>query len=92
MEWFDGRPRIKLTGHRSAEEIDTIFSRSLVDVAYVIDATSDAVFIVADDPEWPSNAEDRDWLFSIINETLVSEGITNCQLSFVPNSTDNSNA
>jgi len=84
MEWFSGRRRIKLTGHRSAEEIDAIFARSLVDVAYVIEATEYAIIIVADDPAWPEDDTDRDWLFSVITVSLAYEGVTNIQLSIIP--------
>ena len=49
MEWHTGRPRLQLTGHRLAEEVEAVFASSLVDVAYVIETTTDAIFVVADD-------------------------------------------
>lgn len=71
MTWHQGRPRLKLTGHRSAEEVDAIFASCLVDVAYVVDTTPTAVFVVADDPAWPTDPADYEWLCSIIRETLA---------------------
>ena len=60
MAWFDGRPRIRLTGYRCAADVDEVFSRDLVDVAYVIETGQDAIFIVADNPAWPADAADQE--------------------------------
>jgi hypothetical protein len=84
MEWHEGRPRLKLTGHRSAQEVDAIFSSSMVDVAGVVDVVDDAVIIVADDPTWPTDPADFEWLCSIVRETLAGNGITGIELSFIP--------
>lgn len=84
MDWYEGRPRLKLTGHRSAEEVDAVFSSYLLDVAYVIEATADAVWIVADDPAWPADPADYEWLRSVITETLADNEICGVELSFVP--------
>ena len=84
MEWHEGRPRLKLTGHRSSEEVDAIFSSSMVDVAYVVETVGDAVFIVADDPAWPTDPADFEWLCSVTRDTLAKYGITGIELSFLP--------
>jgi hypothetical protein len=84
MTWHEGRPRLKLTGHCSAEEVDAIFASFLVDVAYVIEETAEAVYIVADDAAWPTDRTDYDWLCSIIKETLANNGIQGVELSLVP--------
>jgi len=84
MEWYEGRPQLRLTGHRSAEEVEAVFASSLVDVAYVIEATGDIVSIVADNPEWPVDAADYAWLCSVIKETLADNGINGIELSLAP--------
>jgi hypothetical protein len=84
MEWHEGRPRLKLTCHRSAEEIDAIFASFMVDVAGVVGAEGDAVLVAADDPAWPVDATDFDWLCGVIRDTLASHGITGIEMSFVP--------
>jgi hypothetical protein len=73
-----------LTGHRSGEEVDAVFASSLVDVAYVIEVTPDAVLVVADDPAWPTDQVDYHWLCSVIQETLGAHGIAGVELAFVP--------
>ena len=83
MEWHFGWPRIRLTGYRSAEDVETVFAFSLVDVAYVIEATPEAVYIVADDPAWPTDPKDYEWLCSVIRETLAADGIKGVELSLV---------
>ena len=55
MAWYEGRSRLKLTGYRSAEEVEVVFGSVLVDTAYVIEVTADAVYIVADSPTWPTD-------------------------------------
>jgi hypothetical protein len=84
MEWHEGRPRLKLTCCRSAEELDAIFSSFLVDVAGVVGTADDSVLVVADDPSWPVDAADYDWLCGVIRDTLASHGITGVQMAFVP--------
>jgi hypothetical protein len=84
MEWYEGRPQLRLTGHRSAELIEGVFESSMVDVAYVIEATDDSVSIVADDPKWPKDAADYQWLCSVIKGTLADNGISGVELSLVP--------
>lgn len=84
MEWYEGRPQLRLTGHRSAEEVEAVFASSLVDVAYVIEAKADAVTIVADDPKWPIDPADYQWLCSVIKETLADNGINGVEISPVP--------
>jgi hypothetical protein len=84
MEWHEGRPRLKLTGHRSAAAVEDIFASSMVDVAYVVEATSEAVLVVADDAAWPADREDYDWLCSIIRQTLAAYGIKGIEMAFVP--------
>ena len=84
MEWHEGRPRLKLTGHHSAETVEDIFASSMVDVAYVIEATPDAVLIVADDASWPADREDYDWLCTVIRETLADYGVKGIEMAFVP--------
>jgi hypothetical protein len=81
---LDGHPRLRLTGYRSAENVDAVFSSCMVDVAYVVGTSSDAVFIAADDPAWPADRADYDWLCSIITEELASHGIKGVELSLVP--------
>jgi hypothetical protein len=90
MEWHTGRPRLQLTGHRSAEEVKAVFASSLVDVAYVIETTTEAIFIVADDLSWPVDSNDYDWLCSVIRETLAAHGIYGLELSLVPGSSQTS--
>jgi hypothetical protein len=84
MEWYEGRPQLKLTGYRSADEVDSVFDSCTVDVAYVVEKATDAIFIVADDPEWPLDQADYEWLCSIVKETLATNGITGIELSLVP--------
>src|SRR4051794_2081447 len=84
MAWYEGRPRLKLTGHRSAEEVRAVFESFLVDVAYAVEVTPDAVFVAADDPRWPADPEDYEWLCSIVRGTLADSGITGVALSFLP--------
>lgn len=81
MSWHQGRPRLKLTGHRSAEDVDMVFASSLGDVAHVVEVVSDAVYIVADNPAWPTDQADYEWLCSVIKETLAADGITGIELS-----------
>ena len=84
MEWHEGRPRLKLTCHRSAEEIDAIFASFMVDVAGVVGPEDDSVLVAADDPAWPVDAADFEWLCGIIRDTLASHGITVIEMSFLP--------
>ncbi len=84
MEWHEGRPRLKLTGHPSAEEVDGIFAAFMVDVAGVAEVAGDTVFIAADDPAWPVDGADVEWLCGVIRDTLASHGITGIELSYVP--------
>jgi hypothetical protein len=84
MAWYDDRPRLKLTGHSSADEVDAVFASSLVDVAYVIETTEAAVFVVADDPAWPTDGADYEWLCSVIKDTLAEYGMLGIELSLLP--------
>jgi hypothetical protein len=81
MSWHAGQPHLKLTGHPSPERIDEIACSQLVDVAYVVEATSEAVYFVADDPAWPTDEADFEWLCSVIRETLAEHGILDVALS-----------
>lgn len=83
MSWHAGRPRLKLTGHPSPEQIDAIFSSELVDVAYVVEATPEAVSFLADDPDWPNDPTDYEWLCSLIRDTLAEHGIRDVAFSLV---------
>lgn len=84
MEWHEGRPRLRLTGHRSVEEVVAIFASAIVDVAGVVEVVGDEVLIAADDPSWPADVADVEWLCGVIRNTLASHGITGVELSFVP--------
>jgi len=84
MEWHEGRPKLMLTGHRSAEEVVDIFASAMVDVAGVDEVVGDTIFVAADDPSWPVDAADFEWLCGVIRDTLASYGITSVELSFVP--------
>jgi hypothetical protein len=81
MAWYDGRPRLKMIGHTSADAVEAIFASSMVDVAYVVETTNDALYIVADDPKWPANPAEYEWLCSVIQETLGDHGIGRIHLS-----------
>jgi hypothetical protein len=81
-------PRLKLTGYGCAKEVDDVFGACLVDVAYVEEIYPDSILVVADDPAWPKDQVDYDWLCSVITETLRHNGITGVELSFVPGSGD----
>lgn len=84
MEWYDDQPRLKLTGHQSAEEVEEVFASSMVDVAYVVEVVDDAVFIVADDDAWPVDTADFEWLCGITRDILASYGIIGIELVLVP--------
>ncbi len=84
VEWHTGRARLKLTGHRSTDKVNDVFATSLVDVASVADVTGGAVYIAADNPAWPTDAADVEWLCSVVRVTLASRGIAGIQLSFIP--------
>jgi len=84
MDWHSGRPRLKLTGHCSAEEVERVFSTSMVDVAGVVEANPEAVYIAADDDGWPNAQADYEWLCSVVRETLAQNGIIGVALTFVP--------
>jgi hypothetical protein len=87
MEWHEGRPRLKLTGHRSAKDVAAIFASSMVDVAGVVEVVGGAVFVAADDPAWPVDAADVEWLCGVIRDTLASHGITGIELTLIPGPT-----
>lgn len=70
-----------MTGHTSTDAVEKLFASSLVDVAYVIETTNDAIYMVADDPEWPADADEYEWLCSIIKEALLDQGIGSIHLS-----------
>ena len=50
----------------------------------VVEIEDDAVFVAADDPAWPTDPAEFEWLCSVIRETLAANGITGIELSFVP--------
>jgi hypothetical protein len=83
MEWHKGRPRLRLAGYRSANEVEEIFASFLVDVAYVVGGTPDALHVVADDPAWPADSEDYNWLCEVIRETLATHGIMDIELALL---------
>ncbi|MCE9561086.1 MAG: hypothetical protein K8U57_03425 [Planctomycetes bacterium] len=78
------RPLLRLTGYRSAEEVEAVFGSFLVDVAGVVEMSPDAVLVAADDPAWPKDSEDYDWLCSVISEVLTANGIGGVEMKFVP--------
>jgi hypothetical protein len=84
VEWHEGRPRLKLTGHPSADAVDAVFASAMVDMAGVVGVEGDAVLVAADDPAWPTDAADYEWLCGVIRDTLAAWGITGIELSFVP--------
>ena len=77
-------PRLKLTGYQSASQIDSIFASRMVDVAYVDEITDDGIYVIADNPDWPSDSRDFDWLCSAIRETLEQCGVANVRIESAP--------
>jgi hypothetical protein len=77
-------PRLKLTGDISAEQVDMIFASYMVDIAHIDEIKPDAVYIIADNPRWPTDTEDYQWLCEIIISTLQEHGIEGALLTFEP--------
>ena len=73
--------RIKITGFNEAKVIEDVFASSMVDVAYIDEITTDAIYIVGDvgiDFEKPT---DFKWIKEIIEDTLAQYNVMKFEIT-----------
>lgn len=76
-KWMGDRTvhRLKLSGYASADAVSDVFDSSMIDVAYIESIQDDGIIIFADDPNWPADEEDYEWLCSQVTQSLADTGL-----------------
>lgn len=75
--------RIKITGFNEAKVIEDVFASSMVDVAYIDEITTGAIYIVGDvgiDFEKPA---DFQWIKEVIEDTFAQYNVMKLEITLL---------
>ena len=73
--------RIKIVGFEDAKEIEDVFASCMVDVAYVDEVTTDAIYVTGDVGIDFEKREDFEWVKEVIEVTMAHEGAEKLEIS-----------